>query len=159
MGVSYVGYRLGRSGAQLVIVERDGDVVGPLRHVVRHSPAGFNWGYAGSGPADLARSLLLDVLGADAWCPTCRGSGRVVWAEDTPAAAPQPYDPAVHGDVRYPSGEWVIDACIDCDDGYRHVPYQSFKVDVVATLADRWTLSAAEIRDWLAAQTQREASA
>ncbi len=32
----------------------------PLRHVVRHSPTGFEWGYAGSGPADLALSILLD---------------------------------------------------------------------------------------------------
>lgn len=40
----------------------------PLRHVVRHSPTGMEWGYGGSGPADLARSILLDYLsrcGAD----------------------------------------------------------------------------------------------
>jgi hypothetical protein len=35
----------------------------PLRHVVLHSPTGFGWGYGGSGPADLALSLLCDVLG------------------------------------------------------------------------------------------------
>jgi len=35
----------------------------PLRHVVLHSPSGFAWGYEGSGPADLALSLLCDVLG------------------------------------------------------------------------------------------------
>lgn len=34
----------------------------PLHHHPRHSPTGFNWGYAGSGPADLARSLLWDLL-------------------------------------------------------------------------------------------------
>lgn len=34
-----------------------------LDHHVRHSPDGFNWGYAGSGPADLARSILLDAFG------------------------------------------------------------------------------------------------
>jgi hypothetical protein len=34
----------------------------PLRHVVRHSPDGFEWGYAGSGPADLALSILSDYL-------------------------------------------------------------------------------------------------
>lgn len=37
----------------------------PLRHYVRHSPTGFSWGYYGSGPADLARSLLWDALGAE----------------------------------------------------------------------------------------------
>ena len=31
----------------------------PLVHAVRHSPTGMEWGYAGSGPADLARSVLL----------------------------------------------------------------------------------------------------
>jgi hypothetical protein len=30
----------------------------PLEHVVRHSPSGIEWGYGGSGPADLARSIL-----------------------------------------------------------------------------------------------------
>jgi len=39
------------------------DKLRPLRHVVLHSPTGFNWGYSGSGPADLALSLLCDVLG------------------------------------------------------------------------------------------------
>ncbi len=34
----------------------------PLRHVVLHSPTGFGWGYNGSGPADLALSILCDVL-------------------------------------------------------------------------------------------------
>lgn len=30
-----------------------------LPHVVRHSPTGMNWGYQGSGAADLARSILI----------------------------------------------------------------------------------------------------
>jgi hypothetical protein len=29
-----------------------------LPHLVRHSPTGFEMGYAGSGPADLARSVI-----------------------------------------------------------------------------------------------------
>ena len=36
-----------------------------LPHVERHSPDGFNWGYAGSGPADLALSILTDFGGRD----------------------------------------------------------------------------------------------
>lgn len=32
--------------------------------VRNHSPDGFNWGYCGSGPAQLALALLLDVLGS-----------------------------------------------------------------------------------------------
>ncbi|HZV49875.1 MAG TPA: DUF6166 domain-containing protein [Candidatus Dormibacteraeota bacterium] len=35
----------------------------PLRHVVYHSPAGLEFGYGGSGPADLALSLLADLFG------------------------------------------------------------------------------------------------
>jgi hypothetical protein len=32
----------------------------PLRRdEARHSPAGFNWGYSGSGPAELARAVLI----------------------------------------------------------------------------------------------------
>lgn len=36
-----------------------------LRHHVFHSPTGFNFGYGGSGPADLARSILWDYLGKE----------------------------------------------------------------------------------------------
>lgn len=35
----------------------------PLRHIVRHSPTGMEWGYGGSGPSDLALSILADYLG------------------------------------------------------------------------------------------------
>jgi hypothetical protein len=34
----------------------------PLPHVVLHSPTGFEWGYGGSGPADLALSILADFF-------------------------------------------------------------------------------------------------
>lgn len=34
----------------------------PLRHVGAHSET-FEWGYSGSGPADLAWSILADYLG------------------------------------------------------------------------------------------------
>lgn len=35
----------------------------PLRHAIVHSPTGFEFGYGGSGPADLALSILLDFFG------------------------------------------------------------------------------------------------
>jgi hypothetical protein len=35
----------------------------PRNDLIDHSPDGFNWGYAGSGPAQLAFALLVDVLG------------------------------------------------------------------------------------------------
>ena len=34
-----------------------------LPHLLRHSPSGFEYGYGGSGPADLARSLVGDAYG------------------------------------------------------------------------------------------------
>lgn len=34
----------------------------PLEHIVRHSADGFEWGYHGSGPRDLARSIVADHL-------------------------------------------------------------------------------------------------
>jgi len=38
-----------------------------LRQMIVHSPSGMAWGYGGSGPADLALSILADYLGeADA---------------------------------------------------------------------------------------------
>ncbi len=48
-----------------VVQERNdgGVVMEPLKHVVVHSPTGFEWGYYGSGPADAALSILADYFG------------------------------------------------------------------------------------------------
>ena len=37
----------------------EGEARASVPHVARHSPTGIEWGYGGSGPADLARSVLL----------------------------------------------------------------------------------------------------
>ena len=43
----------------------------PVRHeVLNHSPDGFEWGYGGSGPAQLALAILCDHLGAPAGTKT-----------------------------------------------------------------------------------------
>jgi hypothetical protein len=48
-----------------VLVDGDAlDLVESLR-VWRHSPSGFAWGYAGSGPAQLALAILLRFTDAD----------------------------------------------------------------------------------------------
>ena len=49
---------LDHTTAEVVVLDQDG--VRPLAHHVRHSPDGFSWGYAGSGPSELARCILLD---------------------------------------------------------------------------------------------------
>jgi hypothetical protein len=50
-------------GPAVVFVEEEEQPPYRLKHEVRHSPDGFSWGYSGSGPADLARSILADHLG------------------------------------------------------------------------------------------------
>lgn len=60
----YVMRRLPGGRALAVVIGRDG-VERSLRHVMRHSPTGFEWGYGGSGPADLALSICVDLLEGD----------------------------------------------------------------------------------------------
>lgn len=38
---------------------------GPSQKIRNHSPDGFNWGYEGSGPAQLALAILLDMNGRE----------------------------------------------------------------------------------------------
>ena len=54
----------GYSDRTVIITHPNGNKE-PLKHICVHSPDGFNWGYAGSGPADLALSLLTDIIGKD----------------------------------------------------------------------------------------------
>lgn len=58
--VTYKGSRKCLSGGQPVT--KDGEILdpGPSIAVHNHAPE-FNWGYGGSGPAQLALALLLDV--------------------------------------------------------------------------------------------------
>lgn len=46
----------------LHVVVNNGKTLTPLKHHVRHSPTGFECGYGGSGPSDLARCILIDHL-------------------------------------------------------------------------------------------------
>ena len=57
----YAGAR-GPDGSVKVVRIRNGRQE-PLRHLVHHSPDGFNWGYGGSGPAELARCIVADATG------------------------------------------------------------------------------------------------
>lgn len=116
-----------------------------LPHIVRHSPTGFEWGYCGSGPADLARSLLIHALGRDALCRTCLGTRKVIWS-DSDAPAPLPF----HASRAAAADPDLIGACPDCDDGHRSdLPYQDFKQDVVAGWGDAWRIGRTEILDWI----------
>ena len=58
--VIYRGYRNANKGAQ---VERsDGKKLRAREDLVDHSQTGFDWGYGGSGPAQLAVAMLADTL-------------------------------------------------------------------------------------------------
>ena len=137
--VVYHGYRL--PSGPIIALESPGLPVRSLRHVVRHSPSGLNWGYRGSGPCDTARSLLLDALGEDAACPQCRGCARVVYVADGEGFRAEPFDPVRHPWTRR---GWL---CV-CSDGYRPVPYMAF-VDVVAVWGQEWTMRRSDILAWL----------
>lgn len=43
----------------------DGRMLRPRFDLRNHSPTGFEWGYGGSGPAQLALALLADHFGDD----------------------------------------------------------------------------------------------
>lgn len=63
--VTYCGVRL-PEGAHVTITTKAGQDVLPLAPSLRlrnHSPTGFEWGYMGSGPAQLALAILLDYYG------------------------------------------------------------------------------------------------
>jgi hypothetical protein len=102
----------------------------PLPHLVKHSPTGFGWGYAGSGAAELARCLLIHALGDNARCQACEGTGRVEGM-----------------------------ACMACDDGVAVLPsmYQQFKFDVIAKLAENrpWTMAQSEVLAWHSGHDQQ----
>jgi hypothetical protein len=51
-----------------IVCSRDiyGCHVNIQQRIVRHSQTGFNWGYGGSGPADLALNILSVFIGQEA---------------------------------------------------------------------------------------------
>jgi hypothetical protein len=55
----------GRREGYAVIVTVDGHPLNPRLDLWNHSPTGFEWGYAGSGPAQLALAILADHCASD----------------------------------------------------------------------------------------------
>lgn len=47
------------------VVKVDGELLPPRNDLLNHSPSGFQWGYGGSGPAQLALAILAHHLGED----------------------------------------------------------------------------------------------
>jgi len=114
----------------------------PLRHISKHSPTGFAWGYAGSGPAELARCLLIDALGDAALCPTCLGRRRIVYTGSGETDS-----------IPAPPGEAGM-SCYACDAGYGPLverAYQAFKFAVVGRwpIDEPWAITQTEVLSWL----------
>lgn len=134
------------------VLEGD-EVVGLLQHHVKHSPTGLSWGYGGSGPADTARSLLIDHFGKDAWCARCQGQGRLrteALVEDGEMIDWVPVGPAQLGD----DNTIGCDGCWGEKTSFSPSLYQNFKFAIVAKLpqSETWSLTAAEIDAWLVRQ-------
>lgn len=55
----------GRREGYVAEVTVNGVSLNPRLDLWNHSPTGFEWGYGGSGPAQLALALLADDLGDD----------------------------------------------------------------------------------------------
>jgi hypothetical protein len=144
--VVYPGVAWPAGGRRVILIETPGgQLLGAVRHIIRHSPAGLNWGYGGSGPADTARSLLIDALGDAARCPQCDGTRRLVLAEGS-MGPERPYDPGTDTGI---DPERLFE-CYACDDGgWRRLPYQDFKSEYVAGWKDDWVISRAAILAWL----------
>jgi hypothetical protein len=65
---TYRGWRAA-DGAHVAVIPDGIKLLSPLPlrlDLDNHSPTGFEWGYAGSGPAQLALALLADALRDDA---------------------------------------------------------------------------------------------
>lgn len=56
-------------GAEVLVIDCCGQCrvldPGPSQALANHSPTGFEWGYGGSGPAQLALAILFDCYGPD----------------------------------------------------------------------------------------------
>lgn len=63
-GTGMVAYDGPYDGGDIILRRVNGIATANVPHVIkRHSPTGFEWGYEGSGPADLALAILLAVTG------------------------------------------------------------------------------------------------
>lgn len=125
-----------------------------LRHIAYHSPTGLEWGYGGSGPADLARSILVEVMGDRALCRACEGGGRVFWDAAGRDFAPRSrFTSEQINDIESAAIDEpdLVVACFECrGSALRALPYMRFKFEVVAKLPRAgFVLPAAAVEKWL----------
>jgi hypothetical protein len=140
--IVYHGYPAIGPGARVVVIEAPAGT--PVSLLPKVTDTEFAWGYGGAGPRELARCLLRAALGAAAACPACHGAAKLAVGDDGAAV---PCGPGLEDDC---DPEAII-ACQLCDDGYRPVPHQKFKFQVVAAWDQdaEWVLDRSEIVAWL----------
>lgn len=67
MAKDWVPYDGPYDGGDIVLKRVNGIATANVPHrIKRHSPTGYEWGYGGSGPAELALNILLAVTGDEA---------------------------------------------------------------------------------------------
>lgn len=116
----YIGWRKPDGTAVVEVQEPDGSFHA-LPHAIVHSPTGFEWGYLGAGPSDLALAILLDVLGESARLPQ-----RVFRRWDTRNV-----------DIVEKTRSWAL--------------HDAFKREVIGRMErDAFVLPESSVRDWLA---------
>lgn len=131
----YQGTRL-EEGCEVYVRGDQGDYPLALRQDLLNHSAGFEWGYGGSGPAQLALAILADFLGPSSppkLCPYC-GSAMDGWKCKETDREVCGYDGAKEGDA------WRVAVEM----------HQDFKRDIIAKL-DRtnWTLGGQTVQSWL----------
>ena len=107
----YDGPRVGWPLKVYVHVRRGKDRVTDeeIRHFEKHSPDGFNWGYRGQGPADLARCILIDYFVRMENRPTAQAVERaedcyLAFRDEVIAKVPMWDDFLLQGEAVY---EWI----------------------------------------------------
>lgn len=121
---TYAGRRTD-SGCAVTV---NGEPLPPRLDLFNHSPAGFEWGYGGSGPAQLALAILADALANDP--EAFKGAKRALNYHD-------PVDPI--------PGEAPL---LVTSDELAVRMHQDFKAAVVARLSpEPWSFNSAFVRD------------
>lgn len=139
---TYTGTRLDPEGCEVYVTTEEGRKYPlPLFTEIRnHSPTGFEWGYGGSGPAQLALAILADHFGADSWprcCPYChsRMDGYKCVEPECAYDAREDQFKSIQGEV---------------------VHYQDFKRDIVCQFSKPgFLLTSLQIDDWVRAHAKR----
>lgn len=116
-----------------------------LPHIVRHSPTGFNCGYDGNGPRDLALSLLTDATNGCATCSACDAAPPILGNSALPPRHSGTSGPTAVVNQR-PS------SCLyDCNAKLRQLPYLHYTEQIIAQLPQRqaWKLRRSDTLRWL----------